>query len=278
MLALRSGSGQGRRVAPVGPPGPVRLRDRLLQRRRPPGPGLPATSTARHRRRRAGRPSNPRPGLLMAARCADPQQRSSASDKRKGARRRAERDHAHADRSAAASRNRHRAAVWDSARSVAPARAVRVPRGRVDRRRRRLVAERDLHQRDAPRRPAPAAGRRPGPLRADDIQFCHARNVSVEMTLVPGELSATPRFSQQQQQILRELCQPLLGDGDGAVAAGRRRDRREPRHRPEDGHDRARAPRPLVRAERDAVLRAPRGDRDARAALGPRQSRRVSAA
>ena len=35
------------------------------------------------------------------------------------------------------------------------------------------------------------------------------------MTLVPGELSATPRFSQQQQQILRELCRPLLGDGDG---------------------------------------------------------------
>ena len=47
------------------------------------------------------------------------------------------------------------------------------------------------------------------------IAFCHTRNVSVEMTLVPGELSATPRFSQQQQQILRELCRPLLGDGDG---------------------------------------------------------------
>jgi len=47
------------------------------------------------------------------------------------------------------------------------------------------------------------------------IEFCHARNASVEMTLVPGQLSATPRFSQQQQQILRELCSPLLGDGDG---------------------------------------------------------------
>jgi pSer/pThr/pTyr-binding forkhead associated (FHA) protein len=47
------------------------------------------------------------------------------------------------------------------------------------------------------------------------IQFCHARNVSVEMTLVPGELSATPRFSQQQQQVLQELCRPLMGDGDG---------------------------------------------------------------
>ena len=47
------------------------------------------------------------------------------------------------------------------------------------------------------------------------IAFVHTRNVSVEMTLVPGELSATPRFSQQQQQILRELCRPLLGDGEG---------------------------------------------------------------
>jgi pSer/pThr/pTyr-binding forkhead associated (FHA) protein len=48
-----------------------------------------------------------------------------------------------------------------------------------------------------------------------NIQFCHNRNASVEMTLVPGELSATPRFSQQQQQILQELCRPLMGDGDG---------------------------------------------------------------
>jgi pSer/pThr/pTyr-binding forkhead associated (FHA) protein len=48
-----------------------------------------------------------------------------------------------------------------------------------------------------------------------NIAFVHTRNVSVEMTLVPGELSATPRFSMQQQQILRELCSPLLGDGDG---------------------------------------------------------------
>jgi pSer/pThr/pTyr-binding forkhead associated (FHA) protein len=47
------------------------------------------------------------------------------------------------------------------------------------------------------------------------IEYCHVRNVSVEMTLVPGELSATPAFSQQQQQILRELCRPLMGDGEG---------------------------------------------------------------
>ncbi len=48
-----------------------------------------------------------------------------------------------------------------------------------------------------------------------NIAFVHTRNMSVEMTLVPGELSATPRFSMQQQQILRELCSPLLGDGEG---------------------------------------------------------------
>jgi pSer/pThr/pTyr-binding forkhead associated (FHA) protein len=48
-----------------------------------------------------------------------------------------------------------------------------------------------------------------------NIAFVHTRNASVEMTLVPGELSATPRFSDQQQKILRELCAPLLGDGEG---------------------------------------------------------------
>ena len=51
------------------------------------------------------------------------------------------------------------------------------------------------------------------------IEFCHNRNASVEMTLVPGELSATPRFSQQQQQVLLELCRPLFADGDGLTPA-----------------------------------------------------------
>jgi pSer/pThr/pTyr-binding forkhead associated (FHA) protein len=37
-------------------------------------------------------------------------------------------------------------------------------------------------------------------------------------TLVPGELSATPRFSEQQQRILRELCRPLFGEGEGLAA------------------------------------------------------------
>ena len=34
-------------------------------------------------------------------------------------------------------------------------------------------------------------------------------------TLVPGELSATPHFSEQQQRVLRALCQPLFTDGEG---------------------------------------------------------------
>jgi pSer/pThr/pTyr-binding forkhead associated (FHA) protein len=34
-------------------------------------------------------------------------------------------------------------------------------------------------------------------------------------TMVQGELSGTPRFSEQQQRILRALCKPLFADGDG---------------------------------------------------------------
>ena len=34
-------------------------------------------------------------------------------------------------------------------------------------------------------------------------------------TMVQGELSGTPRFSEQQQRILRALCRPLFADGDG---------------------------------------------------------------
>ena len=38
---------------------------------------------------------------------------------------------------------------------------------------------------------------------------------SVGPTLVPGELSAQPRFSEQQQRVLRALCRPLFADGEG---------------------------------------------------------------
>ena len=35
------------------------------------------------------------------------------------------------------------------------------------------------------------------------------------MTLAPGELGIAPKFSEQQQRILRALCRPLMGDGEG---------------------------------------------------------------
>ena len=31
----------------------------------------------------------------------------------------------------------------------------------------------------------------------------------------PGELGVAPKFSEQQQRILRALCRPLMGDGEG---------------------------------------------------------------
>jgi FHA domain len=47
------------------------------------------------------------------------------------------------------------------------------------------------------------------------LTFSQPGVVGIGPTLVPGELSATPRFSEQQQRILRELCRPLFGDGEG---------------------------------------------------------------
>jgi pSer/pThr/pTyr-binding forkhead associated (FHA) protein len=49
------------------------------------------------------------------------------------------------------------------------------------------------------------------------IAYCDPVPIGTGPTLVPGELSATPRFSEQQQRILRELCRPLLGDGEGVT-------------------------------------------------------------
>jgi FHA domain len=45
--------------------------------------------------------------------------------------------------------------------------------------------------------------------------YCDPVPVGTGPTLVPGELSATPRFSEQQQRILRALCRPLFTDGEG---------------------------------------------------------------
>ena len=45
--------------------------------------------------------------------------------------------------------------------------------------------------------------------------YCDPVPVATGPTFVPGELSATPRFSEQQQRILRALCRPLFADGEG---------------------------------------------------------------
>ena len=87
--------------------------------------------------------------------------------------------------------------------------------GRVDGLRRRLVAERHLGQRAAAGRPPAALRRRHGPGGPDRDTLLQPGGVPIGPTLVPGELSATPKFSEQQQRILRALCRPLFGDGEG---------------------------------------------------------------
>jgi hypothetical protein len=47
------------------------------------------------------------------------------------------------------------------------------------------------------------------------IAFCDPAPLGIGPTLAPGELSATPRFSEQQQRILQALCRPLFADGEG---------------------------------------------------------------
>ena len=90
-------------------------------------------------------------------------------------------------------------------------------------------------------------------------------------TMVQGELSATPRFSEQQQRILRALCRPLFADGDGfnpssdLEVSDADRDRRRRRH---PGAGPARAP---VRARGHAAARAPRRGRAAGRPLRPRR-------
>ena len=47
------------------------------------------------------------------------------------------------------------------------------------------------------------------------VAFCDPTSSGLGVTLAPGELGAAPKFSEQQQRILRGLCRPLLGDGEG---------------------------------------------------------------
>jgi hypothetical protein len=47
------------------------------------------------------------------------------------------------------------------------------------------------------------------------LAFCDPGQSGLGVTLAPGELGIAPKFSEQQQRILRALCRPLLGDGEG---------------------------------------------------------------
>ena len=51
------------------------------------------------------------------------------------------------------------------------------------------------------------------------FEFCDPAPSGAGPTLVPGELSATPRFSEQQQRVLQALCRPLFSDGEGVNPA-----------------------------------------------------------
>jgi pSer/pThr/pTyr-binding forkhead associated (FHA) protein len=48
-----------------------------------------------------------------------------------------------------------------------------------------------------------------------ELTFRHPEGTISIPTLVPGELSSPPAFSEQQQRILQALCRPLFGDGEG---------------------------------------------------------------
>jgi hypothetical protein len=51
------------------------------------------------------------------------------------------------------------------------------------------------------------------------IAYCDPGMSGLGVTLAPGELGIAPKFSEQQQRILRGLCRPLMGDGEGISPA-----------------------------------------------------------
>jgi len=51
------------------------------------------------------------------------------------------------------------------------------------------------------------------------IAFCNPTMSGFGVTLAPGELGVAPKFSDQQQRMLRGLCRPLMGDGEGVQPA-----------------------------------------------------------
>jgi hypothetical protein len=51
------------------------------------------------------------------------------------------------------------------------------------------------------------------------LAYCDPSAGGTGITMAPAELGAAPKFSEQQQRILRALCRPLMGDGEGIVPA-----------------------------------------------------------
>ena len=51
------------------------------------------------------------------------------------------------------------------------------------------------------------------------LAYCDPGIGGLGVTLAPGELGTAPKFSEQQQRILRGLCRPLMGDGEGLTPA-----------------------------------------------------------
>ena len=60
------------------------------------------------------------------------------------------------------------------------------------------------------------------------VAFCDPTSSGLGVTLAPGELGAAPKFSEQQQRILRALCRPLMGDGEASRPPTTRRSRPRP--------------------------------------------------
>ena len=51
------------------------------------------------------------------------------------------------------------------------------------------------------------------------MAFCDPGVSGLGVTLAPGDLGTAPKFSEQQQRILKGLCRPLMGDGEGVNPA-----------------------------------------------------------